>query len=244
MARLRPSPPIVISSISLFVALGGTAYAVTSLPKNSVGSRQVINGSLEKVDLSNGAVAALKGNRGARGPAGPAGAQGASGPAGPAGAQGASGPAGVRGAGIQIVARVRDAGAVTSGAPNVAVSWPIIIGNWLQLANQGTVLFGDVTVHVPDLCTTGSAAPSGSVAVYLDQGNTFVPIALASAFYSPDTHGRTLVLPLSFFNSAALAAPNADTPRILRAYVQDNCADAEQDFGFEALEIYVFATTS
>jgi hypothetical protein len=35
--RLRtPSPAFVISLIALFVALGGTTYAATSLPKNSV----------------------------------------------------------------------------------------------------------------------------------------------------------------------------------------------------------------
>jgi hypothetical protein len=248
-ARLRPSPAIVISLISLFVALGGTAYAVTSLPKNSVGSRQVINGSLEKVDLSKDAVAALKGNRGAPGATGAVGPAGAIGAAGPTGAQGATGAAGAkgdkgdRGAGVQIAARVRDAGGVTTSGQNAPVSWPIIGGNWLQHANEGASLYGDVTVHLPDVCTAGSTAPNGSVAVYLDQGNTFVPMALAFANYSPDTHGQTLVIPLSFFNSARLAAPDADTPRILRAYVQDNCADPGQDFVFESLEIYVFATT-
>jgi hypothetical protein len=44
----------VISLIVLFVALGGTPYAaVTALvPRNSVGSAQVINGSLQTGDLS------------------------------------------------------------------------------------------------------------------------------------------------------------------------------------------------
>jgi hypothetical protein len=80
------------------VALGGTSYAALQLPKNSVGSAQVINGSLQKVDLSKKTVSALKGNRGARGPAGVAGAVGAAGPAGAAGAVGATGPAGPAGA--------------------------------------------------------------------------------------------------------------------------------------------------
>src|SRR6185503_14830348 len=104
----RPSPATVISLVALFVALGGTGYAAVQLaPRNSVGSTQVINGSLQKVDLSKKAVTALKGNRGARGPAGaqgaagPAGAAGATGPAGAVGATGpvgASGPAGSVGA--------------------------------------------------------------------------------------------------------------------------------------------------
>ena len=72
-----PSPAIAISLVALFVVLGGTGYAVVRLvPRNSVGSAQVVNGSLQKVDLSKKAVAALKGNAGRRGPQGPPGAAG------------------------------------------------------------------------------------------------------------------------------------------------------------------------
>jgi hypothetical protein len=93
----RPSFTTVISLVVLFCALGGTSYAAVSklLPKNSVGSAQVINGSLQKTDLSKKAVAALKGNRG---PQGAEGAAGAAGPAGPAGLQGNAGPQGATGA--------------------------------------------------------------------------------------------------------------------------------------------------
>jgi hypothetical protein len=42
--KLRaPSPALVIALIALFVALGGTTYAATSLPKNSVGTKQIRN---------------------------------------------------------------------------------------------------------------------------------------------------------------------------------------------------------
>jgi hypothetical protein len=87
---------MVVSLIALFVALGGTSYAALKIPRNSVGSAQVINGSLQKGDLSTKAVAALKGNRGAQGAPG---AQGAAGTAGATGAVGATGPAGAAGAG-------------------------------------------------------------------------------------------------------------------------------------------------
>src|SRR5215208_415697 len=83
ITRRWPSPATFISLAALFVALGGTGYAVSKLPKNSVGSAQVVNGSLQKVDLSRKAVTALKGNRGRQGPAG---AQGAAGVAGATGA--------------------------------------------------------------------------------------------------------------------------------------------------------------
>jgi len=48
-----------IALLALFFALGGTAVAASNslLPRNSVGSAQVINGSLQKKDLAGKAVA-------------------------------------------------------------------------------------------------------------------------------------------------------------------------------------------
>jgi len=85
--------------IALFFALGGTSFAaVDSLaPANSVGTRQVVNGSLGTIDMSAGARRALKGNRGPRGATGSRGATGAPGPAGPQGAQGPQGSQGTQG---------------------------------------------------------------------------------------------------------------------------------------------------
>jgi Collagen triple helix repeat (20 copies) len=95
----RPSSATIISLVALFVALGGTGYAAVALaPRNSVGSAQVINGSLLKKDLSKKTIAALKGNRGLRGPAGAQGAAGPTGPTGPAGANGTNGTNGTNGA--------------------------------------------------------------------------------------------------------------------------------------------------
>jgi hypothetical protein len=99
MARriLRYMQQHIVAFLALFVALGGTSIAAgTALgPRNSVASPQVVNGSLQTVDLSRKARRALKGNRGARGPAGSQGATGPAGPAGPTGPPGPStGPAG------------------------------------------------------------------------------------------------------------------------------------------------------
>jgi hypothetical protein len=84
----------LVAYVALLFAFSGTSYAATTalLPANSVGTRQVINGSLLKKDFKSGQLP-----RGARGPRGFAGAGGATGPAGaagPAGAQGVQGPAG------------------------------------------------------------------------------------------------------------------------------------------------------
>jgi hypothetical protein len=53
VARFRPSPAMVVATLALLVALGGTSVAAVSklAPKNSVGSDQVINGSLRNVDF-------------------------------------------------------------------------------------------------------------------------------------------------------------------------------------------------
>jgi hypothetical protein len=59
--RLRaPSPALVISSIALFVALGGTTYAATSLPRNSVGTEQLQKNAVTRAKIRNRAVTAAK----------------------------------------------------------------------------------------------------------------------------------------------------------------------------------------
>src|SRR4051794_20776359 len=88
-----------LALLALFIALGGTAAAAGTalLPRNSVGSAQVINGSLAKGDLSSKAVKALKGNKGAQGTPGAAGPQGPQGPKGTTGVQGVQGVQGPSG---------------------------------------------------------------------------------------------------------------------------------------------------
>lgn len=76
---MRLSYSNVMATIAVFIALGGTSYAVVKLPRNSVGTEQVKNRSLRSEDLARGAIAAV------RGPRGPEGPQGAAGPQGPAG---------------------------------------------------------------------------------------------------------------------------------------------------------------
>jgi hypothetical protein len=85
MLRPRLSYANVISSLALFVALGGTGYAVTQLPRNSVGARQLKANAVTSakirpraVQRSDLAPAARGGARGPRGPVGPAGPLGPS----------------------------------------------------------------------------------------------------------------------------------------------------------------------
>ena len=98
LRSFKPSPGLVVASLALLLALGGTGYAAQRLvlPRNSVTTVQVKDHSLLARDFKSGQLP-----RGAAGPAGatgPAGPAGATGPAGPAGATGATGPAGPAGA--------------------------------------------------------------------------------------------------------------------------------------------------
>jgi hypothetical protein len=87
---------MAVALLALFVALGGTGYAVSKLPANSVGSKQlrenavtsskVKNHSLKAVDFAAGQLP--KGDPGAKGDAGPKGDTGAKGD------QGVQGPPG------------------------------------------------------------------------------------------------------------------------------------------------------
>jgi hypothetical protein len=104
LRAVRPSPAIVIATIALLVALAGTGYAATSLPRNSVGNAQlqnnsvttskVKNRSLLKIDFAaNQVPSGPRGLKGSVGPPGPPGAAGARGPTGAAGAAGTAGSA-------------------------------------------------------------------------------------------------------------------------------------------------------
>ena len=85
----------LIAYVALLVALSGTSYAAANklLPANSVGTKQVINGSLLKNDFKAGQLP--RGARGAPGPRGVIGPQGVQGAAGPQGVQGVQGPPGL-----------------------------------------------------------------------------------------------------------------------------------------------------
>lgn len=59
--RLKgPSPAFVVALIALFVALGGTTYAATSLPRNSVGTKQLKKNAVVSSKIKRGAVTARK----------------------------------------------------------------------------------------------------------------------------------------------------------------------------------------
>jgi hypothetical protein len=56
----RPSPALVVSIIALIVALGGTGYAAVTLPKNSVGTKQLKKKAVTNSKIRSNAVTGSK----------------------------------------------------------------------------------------------------------------------------------------------------------------------------------------
>jgi hypothetical protein len=56
----RPSPAMVVALLALFVALGGTGYAVATLPKNSVGAKQLKKNAVSGKKIRKNAVTSSK----------------------------------------------------------------------------------------------------------------------------------------------------------------------------------------
>ncbi len=87
------SPSLVLSVLALFVALGGTGYAISKLPANSVGTKQVKKNAINSSKVKNRSLLAKDFKAGQL----PAGKRGETGQTGPTGATGASGEAGDKG---------------------------------------------------------------------------------------------------------------------------------------------------
>jgi hypothetical protein len=144
----------VVALLALFVALGGSAYAATQLPKNSVGAKQLKKGAVTPPKLSIAAKSTLTGPRGPQGAKGDTGPQGHQGDTGPQGRQGDTGPAGPV-TGI-LPAGVTLRGVFALATPQGTTTYqPISFG--LQTATPPTV-------HVINPGVTPPAGCSGSVA--------------------------------------------------------------------------------
>jgi hypothetical protein len=94
MHRPRATFANVVSCLALFVALGGASYAAVALPKNSVGTKQIVAGAIDNSKIKKGSLlaSAFKSGQLRAGAQGPAGTQGAKGDTGPQGPPGAGSP--------------------------------------------------------------------------------------------------------------------------------------------------------
>jgi Collagen triple helix repeat (20 copies) len=163
MKRLRPRLTYanVISTLCLFLVLGGGAYAATKLPKNSVGTNQLRAGAVTPPKLSAAAKSALTG---ALGPQGVQGALGPRGPEGEAGPRGFEGQRGLQGE----VGPPGEAG--KEGAPGLGEA---VTRYGLEVEIQS----GDLGISFAP-CGAGSEAVGGGWALTSAAANdTYLPVA-------------------------------------------------------------------
>ena len=141
----------VMSTIAVFIALGGTSYAVTQLPRNSVGSAQIRSGAVGSSELGRNAVT----SRAIRdrsltvrdiAPSSRESLRGAEGPAGPPGDQGPAGlvlSAAINSAGVASRGNATSAGLVSEGVFNVG--WGPDVSGCQAAATLSAVPGGAVT---------------------------------------------------------------------------------------------------
>jgi hypothetical protein len=181
-----------VAYVALFVALGGTSYAASQLPKNSVTTKQIKDGNVKNADLAQNAVtssrikdASIKSSDLAKGvvttgPAGP------TGPVGPAGATGSGGPQGDKG---EKGDRGNDGvnGATGPPGPTEGVATDQFTQSHI---NPGAEVTGDdsalTTTHdgrlfvSKTMSTVSATCTSGTWSVWLTLDNVFVPGSLLS----------------------------------------------------------------
>ncbi|MFM8827723.1 MAG: hypothetical protein ACKOGE_00350 [Actinomycetota bacterium] len=230
MPLKAPSPATVIACAALAVALAGTGYAVTALPKNSVGTKQikknavtsakVKNGTLVAADFKGGVLSGAQGPRGetgATGAAGPAGPAGATGPAGPAGATGADGAAGALGAqGVPGPTASAYAIVTTSTTLVPASSWTEVIRLTTAATTSGALVLDEpmrvfILADITASKGTGLAAQVGNLscrARYATVGGAFTTLVPLPSVTLPDVPTN----PPSSANVAAWATLSLNAP--------------------------------
>lgn len=154
--RSRLSYANVISTLCLFMLLGGGAYAASQLPKNSVGARQLKNGAVTGAKIKKGTIDSSKLT-----PTAVAGlsSQGPKGEPGPAGLRGATGAAGTDGDPGAYATVFASNNAEFSGThPGFAAVERVELGVYCMTPEGDTSI--DHTVASPDAFNSSTEGPS------------------------------------------------------------------------------------
>jgi hypothetical protein len=184
MGKIRPGYANVVATLALFIALGGSAYAATRLPANSVGPAQLKNRAVTPTKVARKTIALFRGQQGATGARGPQGVQGATGPHGPQGQQGAPGPSNAY---FDVASPFAN---VTVPAGNYTVYGHAVLANPTGATVTGNCVLQVNNVDLPTSLGSGDVTlPPGANedafaegVAHLDTSGT-IRIACASAFF-------------------------------------------------------------
>jgi hypothetical protein len=157
----------VVSTLCLFVLLGGGAYAAVKLPENSVGPRQIRKNAVNTLKVKNGSLRAVdfKAGQLPAGERGPQGLPGTQGLPGPQGAPGTPAPVGGRLPAGKTVVGAFAVGSGTGAYPRDAISFG---GYRIDPAPETTYV--GAGQQAPPECAGGTAADPraapGNLCVY------------------------------------------------------------------------------
>lgn len=223
-----PSPSLTVSLIALAVALGGTGYAATQLPKNSVGNKQIKKNAVTSVKVKDGsllardfkagqlaAYAAAAGGVGATGATGATGPTGPTGPAGPTGATGATGATGPEGPSISAAADTSISVPLTAGTSYQVVTQLTTAGTTTGAITLPTTMRLMITATVQVSKSTVDAASMGTatcrVEVVPNGSSVWFPITpTASVGLPPVASGMSVQAVVPLLVSTSLAAGTYD----------------------------------
>jgi hypothetical protein len=234
-SKLRPHLTYanVVSSVCLFVVLGGSAYAAATLSNNSVTSKHIKNGQVKRDDIARNAVNSSKiansslladDFKAGQLPAGPPGPKGESGPQ---GQQGAKGEAGAAASGI--VARPRSTGPLTPSTAGVYEEVPLTGNTWTQAADEMNTAWLKAQI-TNNACVGGPGSPVGSSVVL----NVKVDGTVVAPFVIGSTSPMWEAFPVDL-------EPGAATPHTLTVEATHSCGDSGS-FTINSVAINVIGT--
>jgi hypothetical protein len=188
MQRPRLSYANVTSSLALFIALGGTGYAVTKLPRNSVGTTQLKANAVTSAKIRAGAVQRSDLAPSVRPGSGSGGTRGPRGPAGPAGAKGDPGPSEVIQADRPAVVAIPEG----PGGEAQLVSLTLAPGSWMLDADTALIenTAAPLSEYFECRLQTAAGAVLGKMALRIGSsaGSVFggpLPVHVAASFAVP-----------------------------------------------------------
>lgn len=168
----------VMSTIAVFLALGGGAYAAIKIPPKSVGPRQLQSKAVTPSKVAPSTVKLFRGEKGDQGQKGDTGAQGPQGPQGIQGLQGIQGDQGLTGPSNAFTAASASGQA---GLSLAAGDYVVVADCWFSSTNGSPIngqetltsgVTGDIASAFTTIPANGNATTADNAGVHLSGATT------------------------------------------------------------------------